>query len=92
MVIHSYRVRFDYVVGDPAYADIEAELAKQPIIKVPTINLEGLADGVAGSPQETDYAAKRFSGPYERRLLPHTGHNPPAEAPEAFADAVLALV
>jgi pimeloyl-ACP methyl ester carboxylesterase len=92
VVIHSYRVRFDYVAGDPAYAEIEAELAKQPIITVPTINLEGLADGVAGPPRETDYAAKRFSGPYERRLLPHTGHNPPAEAPEAFADAVLALL
>jgi pimeloyl-ACP methyl ester carboxylesterase len=92
VVIHSYRVRYGYADGDPAYAEIEAALAERPDITVPTINLEGLADGVAGPVNETDYAANRFTGPYERRLLPGVGHNPPAEAPEAFTDAVMALI
>lgn len=92
VVIHSYRVRYGYVDVDPAYAEIEAALAQQPAITVPTINLEGLADGVAGPVGDTDYAAKRFTGPYERRLLAHVGHNPPAEAPDAFAAAITALL
>jgi len=92
VVIHSYRVRYGYVAADPDYAETEAQLAKKPVITVPTINLEGLADGVAGPVPDVDYAAKRFSGPYERRLLAHIGHNPAAEAPDAFADAILALL
>ncbi len=92
VVIHSYRVRYGYVAADPYYAEIEAQLAKKPVITVPTINLEGLADGVSGPVPDEDYAAKRFSGPYERRLLAHIGHNLAAEAPDAFADGVLALL
>lgn len=90
VVIHSYRVRYDYVAGDPAYADIEAALAKSPDIAVPTINLHGLADGVHPAPAK-DRDAARFTGAYERRLLPRIGHNISQEAPEAFADAVAEL-
>lgn len=90
VVIHSYRVRYGYVAGDPAYADIEAALAKSPDIAVPTINLHGLADGVHPAPAK-DRDAARFTGAYERRLLPRIGHNISQEAPEAFADAVAEL-
>ncbi|MEQ9123951.1 MAG: alpha/beta hydrolase [Alphaproteobacteria bacterium] len=90
VVIHSYRVRYGYADGDAAYAAIEAELAKAPDIRVPTINLHGLADGVHPAPGKDRDAAK-FVGGYERRLLEKIGHNVPQEAPEAFADAVIEL-
>lgn len=90
VVIHSYRVRYGYVANDPHYAVMEAALAKQPLITVPAINLEGGADGVRPT-RATDGAAKHFTGPYQRRVLPRVGHNPPMEAPEAFAAAVAEL-
>lgn len=87
VVIHSYRHRFGYVAGDPAVADIEARLARQPTIAVPTINLHGGHDGVGPAP-EKDSQARFFTGPYDRRILPRIGHNVPQEAP---ADTVVAL-
>ena len=90
VVVHSYRHRFGLVPGDPAYAGIEARLAAQPTISVPSIVLEGADDGVSPPPAE-DAAARHFTGPYRRRIVPGTGHNVPQEAPEAFAGAVLAL-
>ncbi|MGM0560109.1 MAG: alpha/beta fold hydrolase [Pseudomonadota bacterium] len=90
VVIHSYRHRYGLVPGDPALEDLEAQLASQPDISVPTIVLEGANDGV-DPPEETDPHAAHFTDHYERRLLPGTGHNPPQEAPEAFAQAILDL-
>ncbi len=90
VVIHSYRHRFGSVAGDPAFADIEARLAHQPVISVPTISLQGADDGVNVA-ASSDGHAKHFSGRYERRVLAGVGHNPPQEAPQAFADAVLQL-
>ncbi|MDP3658603.1 alpha/beta fold hydrolase [Phenylobacterium sp.] len=90
VVVHSYRHRFGLVAGDPAAADVERRLAARPSIGVPTINLHGAGDGV-GPPAAVDAALKRFTGPYERRLLDGVGHNIPQEAPRAFAEAVLAL-
>jgi pimeloyl-ACP methyl ester carboxylesterase len=91
VVIHSYRHRFGLVPGDPAYAGIERRLAEQPVIRVPTISIDGTADGVrAAAPAEHD--AHRFSGPRDHRQLPGIGHNMPQEAPGVFADAVLELV
>jgi len=87
VVIQSYRHRYGYAEGDPALNGIEADLARQPKISVPTINLHGGHDGVGPAP-ETDNQAKNFTGPYERRLLPRIGHNVPQEAP---ADTVAAL-
>lgn len=90
VVIHSYRHRAANAAGDPRYAAIEARLAKQPKISVPTITIHGLADGV--NPSEKSASHQRyFTGSYERRLFPNVGHNPPQEAPKDFADAVLAL-
>jgi len=90
VVIHSYRHRYGLVPGDPAVEDTERRLAAQPRIGVPTVSLDGDADGVMqgdGSAQHRRF----FTGAYERRVLPEVGHNAPQEAPEAFAQAVLDL-
>lgn len=87
VVIQSYRHRYGYTSGDPALAGIEERLAAQPKITVPTINLHGGHDGVGPAPQ-VDGNAKFFTGAYERRLIPHVGHNVPQEAP---SDTVAAL-
>jgi len=91
VVIHSYRHRFGLVAGDPAYADIDRQLAAQPVIRVPAITFDGIDDGVR-PPAEAAAHAPRFSGPRSHRLVPGVGHNLPQEAPRAFADAVLELV
>ncbi len=87
VVIQSYRHRYGYAPGDPALEPIEAQLATQPRISVPTIVLDGLDDGV-NPPREADWAAPHFSGPYERRLIPAAGHNLPQEQPNAVLEAV----
>jgi pimeloyl-ACP methyl ester carboxylesterase len=91
VVIHSYRHRFGLVPGDPAVAEVERRIATQPVITVPTISLDGTADGVR--PWEPAAAnAHHFTGERQHRVLPGIGHNLPQEAPRAFADAVLELV
>jgi pimeloyl-ACP methyl ester carboxylesterase len=91
VTIQSYRHRFGYAAGDPALEEIEARLAAQPKIAVPTIALQGEADGVH-PPEASAKHAAYFSGPHQRRVLPRIGHNPPQEAPQAFAKAVLELI
>ncbi len=91
VVIHSYRVRYALVSGDPAAEETEQRLATQPEIGVPTVAIDGDADGVMPLGGCEDHA-EYFTGPYERIVLPRIGHNPPQEAPKAFADAVLSLV
>jgi pimeloyl-ACP methyl ester carboxylesterase len=88
IVIHNYRWRIGVADGEPRYADLEARLAAGPTIAVPTITLEGDANG-APHPDPAAYRAK-FTGPYEHRLIGGgIGHNVPQEAPRAFADAVI---
>ena len=91
VTIQSYRHRYGYAAGDPALDEIEHRLAAQPKISVPTIALQGDADGVH-PPASSEHHAGFFTGPYQRRLLPGIGHNPPQEAPQAFADAILELI
>jgi pimeloyl-ACP methyl ester carboxylesterase len=91
VVIQSYRHRYNYAPGDPAVAGIEAALAKQPKITVPTINLHGGHDGV-GPATEKDRQAQHFTGRYERRLLPRIGHNVPQEAPAETVTALRDLI
>jgi pimeloyl-ACP methyl ester carboxylesterase len=91
VVIHSYRHRFGYASGDPAFEAIERQLAKQPAIATPTISLCGADDGVA-PPPAVGGDAHRFIGRYERRVLPGIGHNIPQEAPDATIAALLALL
>ncbi|WP_368419358.1 alpha/beta fold hydrolase [Rhodovarius sp.] len=87
-VVHSYRHRYGLVPGDAAHDGMEAALAVQPDITVPSIDIHGGSDGVNPAPSEP---SARFTGRFERRVLPGVGHNPPQEAPEAFAAALLAL-
>src|SRR5262249_20904023 len=90
IVIHNYRWRLGLAEGEARYDDLEKRLAEAPIITVPTITLEGDANG-APHPEPSVYA-KKFSGRYEHRLIQGgIGHNLPQEAPKAFADAVLDL-
>ena len=91
VVVHSYRHRFGLVPGDPALVEIEARLAAQPEIAVPSIVLLGADDGV-GPPPATDTDARHFTGPYRREIVAGVGHNFPQEAPDAFAAAVRALL
>ncbi len=90
VVIHSYRHRMGNAKGDPRYAAIEARLAGLPKIPVPTVVIHGAADGV-NPPQKSVGHEKYFGARYERRVLNGIGHNPPQEAPKAFAKAVLDL-
>jgi pimeloyl-ACP methyl ester carboxylesterase len=88
IVIHNYRWRLGLAVGEARYADLEARLAEAPAITVPTISLEGDANG-APHPDPSAYAAK-FSGSYSHRTIEGgIGHNLPQEAPDEFAAAVL---
>jgi pimeloyl-ACP methyl ester carboxylesterase len=88
IVIHNYRWRLDLAKGERKYDDVERRLAQSPDIGVPTITLEGDANG-APHPEPSAYA-KKFSGKYEHRLVEGgIGHNLPQEAPKAFVKAVV---
>jgi pimeloyl-ACP methyl ester carboxylesterase len=87
VVIHSYRHRLGQAAGAPEYDQAEAALARSPAITVPTVTLDGTADGnfpaTDGHP-----SAAHFTGPRVHRQVHDAGHNLPQEAPVAFADAV----
>jgi pimeloyl-ACP methyl ester carboxylesterase len=88
IVIHNYRWRLGLAEGEPKYDDLEKRLATAPIIAVPTITMEGDANG-APHPEPAAYANK-FSGKYAHRTITGgIGHNLPQEAPQAFAQAVI---
>jgi pimeloyl-ACP methyl ester carboxylesterase len=88
IVIHNYRWRLGLAEGEPQYDDLEKQLAAGPVITVPTITLEGDANG-APHPEASVYA-KKFSGRYEHRVITGgIGHNLPQEAPQPFAQAVI---
>ena len=88
IVIHNYRWRLGLAEGEPDYDILEKQLAEGPAITVPTITLEGDANG-AFHPDPSAYATK-FSGRYSHRTIQGgIGHNLPQEAPEAFAQAVI---
>jgi pimeloyl-ACP methyl ester carboxylesterase len=88
IVIHNYRWRLGLAEGEPKYTEMERRLAEFPVIGVPTITLQGDADG-APRPDPSAYA-KKFSGKYEHRYITGgVGHNLPQEAPQAFAQAVV---
>ena len=88
IVIHNYRWRLGLAEGEAKYDDLEKRLAEGPVITVPTITLEGDANG-APHPEPSAYA-KKFSGKYSHRLIKGgVGHNLPQEAPQAFAEAIV---
>src|SRR5436853_2551987 len=86
--VHNYRWRLGLAEGEPKYDDPEKRLAEGPDITVPTITLEGDANG-APHPDASSYA-KKFSGSYAHRIITGgVGHNLPQEAPQAFAQAIV---
>jgi pimeloyl-ACP methyl ester carboxylesterase len=88
IVIHNYRWRLSLAEGDPKYDALEAKLATGPAITVPTITMEGDANG-APHPDPASYK-KKFTGKYEHRLITGgIGHNLPQEAPQDFAQAII---
>jgi pimeloyl-ACP methyl ester carboxylesterase len=88
IVIHNYRWRLALADGEPKYEALDKKLAEFPVITVPTITLEGDANG-APHAEPASYA-KKFSGRYSHRVIKGgIGHNLPQEAPTAFAQAVI---
>jgi pimeloyl-ACP methyl ester carboxylesterase len=88
ITIHNYRWRLGLAEGEAKHDDLEKRLSQGPVITVPTITLEGDANG-APHLEPAAYANK-FSGKYEHRLITGgVGHNLPQEAPPAFANAIM---
>jgi len=88
IVIHNYRWRIALAQGEPRYDDLEKRLAQAPVITVPTITMEGDANGAPHL--EPGAYAKKFSGKYAHRTITGgIGHNLPQEAPQAFAQAII---
>ena len=88
ITIHNYRWRLSLAEGESKYDELEQRLAELPVVTVPTITLEGDANG-APHPDPAVYARK-FSGPYAHRLITGgIGHNLPQEAPDEFAKAIM---
>ena len=90
VTVNSYCHRYGNAPGDPAYDELERELAAQPKIGVPTIVLHGEADGVS-PPEHSHGNAKFFTARYERRVIPVAGHFLSRETPEAAAEAIREL-
>ena len=88
IVIHNYRWRLGLVQGEAKYDDVEKQLAAAPVITVPTITMEGDANGAPHA--EPSAYANKFSGKYSHRTISGgIGHNLPQEAPRAFAEAII---
>lgn len=89
VVVQSYRHRFGYAAGDPALEEIEAALARQPAIGLPSIVLHGADDGV--DPPEPGEDLSKFTALVRRQIVPGAGHNLPQETPEPMVRAILEL-
>jgi len=88
IVVHNYRRRLGLADGEKKYEDLEKRLAQGPVITVPTITLEGDANG-APHPEPGAYA-NRFSGKYSHQTIKGgIGHNLPQKSPHSFAEAVI---
>ncbi len=90
IVVHNYRWRLGLADGERKYDALERRLADLPAIGIPTITMEGDANGAPFLPPAL--YRNKFSGKYEHRnLTGGIGHNLPQEAPQEFANAVLAV-
>lgn len=90
VVIHSYRHRLGLVAGHPRYDELERRLEVTPVIEVPTITVDGGADGNFPATDGSGYA-RHFSGAHRHVIVPGAGHNLPQEKPAAFAEAILGV-
>jgi pimeloyl-ACP methyl ester carboxylesterase len=89
IVIHNYRFRLGLAEGQAKYSDLEARIGARPAITVPSITLEGDANGAPHYPDDKPYR-DRFTGKYANRVITGgIGHNLPQEAPAAFAQAII---
>ena len=87
-MVHNYRWRLGLAEGEPKYDELEKRLAAAPVIAVPTITMEGDANGAPHL--DPSAYAKKFSGKYAHRTIEGgIGHNLPQEAPRDFAQAVI---
>ncbi|MET0314726.1 MAG: alpha/beta hydrolase, partial [Hansschlegelia sp.] len=86
VVIHCYRFNFGLAPGDPAFQPLEDRLARKPVIRAPTVTLDGSRDPL--KPGGTADHAEMFAARHEHRTI-DAGHNLPQERPDAFADAVI---
>ncbi|QPF76201.1 alpha/beta hydrolase [Roseateles sp. DAIF2] len=91
VVVHSYRHRYGLAAGDPRFLALEAQLLARPVIRPPTIVLDGLADGVVAA-SDPKVLAQQFEHLVRHQGVEGVGHNFPQECPEVFAAAVLELV
>ena len=89
VVIHSYKHRYGLVDGDKSYSDIENKLSLTPKIKVPTITIDGLMNGVREP--KRDKNIKRFTNLIKHKLLKNVGHNVPQESPLIFSNLILEI-
>src|SRR5471030_2843500 len=90
IVVHNYRWRLSLAQGEAKYADLEEQLAEGPKIAIPTITMEGDANGAVHA-DPSAYAGKFTGGYAHRTITGGIGHNLPQEAPQAFADAIVAV-
>jgi len=91
IVLHSYRHRWGFTEGDPAYADDDQRLKPPPVLAVPTLVLHGGVD-TCNPPDSSAGREAFFRGRYERRVLDGVGHFPQREAPQPVADAILSFL
>ena len=89
-LVHSYRHRLGTAPGYAPYEEVERRLAALPPISVPTITLDGKADGIVAA-SDGKSSAPRFTGSLSHRVIDKAGHNLPEEAPKEFTDAVWEL-
>lgn len=89
VVIHSYKHRYGLVDGDKSYSNIENKLSLTPKIKVPTITIDGLMNGVREPKHEKNI--KKFTNLIEHKLLKNVGHNVPQESPLIFSNFILEI-
>ncbi|MHC5794749.1 alpha/beta fold hydrolase [Lacisediminihabitans sp. FW035] len=88
VVIHSYRHRLGLAAGHQRYAELERRLESAPAITVPTVSLDGGADGNFPATDGRGYS-QHFTRAHRHHVIQGAGHNLPQEKPEAFADAIL---
>jgi len=89
VVIHSYKHRYGLVDGDKSYSNIENKLSLTPKIKVPTITIDGLMNGVREPKREKNI--KKFTNLIKHKLLKNVGHNVPQESPLIFSNLILEI-
>ena len=89
VVIHSYKHRYGLVDGDKSYSNIENKLSLTPKIKVPTITIDGLMNGVREPKREKNI--KKFTNLIKHKLLKNVGHNVPQESPLIFSNFILEI-